>query len=107
LHVGVQEPPLFSEVGQFPRPPFGGEFIALHGLPAHVAKLSLPTLQVVTPVRVYPGLQSGVQLDPLASDEVQLPFLLLATNVVASQVRAVQDAEDSRPPTQYVFPEET
>ena len=74
LHVGLHVFPEASAAVQSPLAPFIGAALASHGLGVHCAAAILPAWQNVLPFTVYPGLQTGVHVEPEAKVAVQLPF---------------------------------
>ena len=68
LQVGWHVAPLASELVQSPAPPFAGAADASQGFAEHVAAVSVPALQDDVPDTVYPELQVGWHVAPLASE---------------------------------------
>ena len=73
LHVGWHVDPLAIELVQSPAPPFVGAADASQGFAEHVAAVSVPALHEDVPDTVYPALQVGWHVDPLAIELVQSP----------------------------------
>jgi len=73
LQVGKHVEPEASLLLQVPRAPFAGES-TMHGFGSHVAAVKTPAKQDVGPLTVYPQAHVLRQVEPEASERVQVPM---------------------------------